>query len=133
MPEKEFEKDDCDELGRPKNSLPHILFSLHRSFERRRIIAGTETETIEDEDGSAVDSLTALRANTEVKAGENPSEAIKSSNEDLINPKTINLDGGLLLVSSNPPSFGSSPYMCTFDPAETGKPFCAEVNLGECK
>ena len=131
MPEKELEKDDCDELGRPKNSLSYILFSLHRSFERKKAIAATETETVEDEDGSIMESVAASGAGTEARAESATSlEGRKTPIEGFPAFETIALDGGLLLVSSNPATFGSAPYMCTFDPVETGRPFCAEVNLG---
>ena len=133
VPEKELEKDDCDELGRPKNSLSYILFSLHRSFERKKAIAATETETVEDEDGSVIDSVAASRANAEVEAESAAHSSVIASESAEIEAglDNIELEGGIILVSSNPTAaFGSAPFISTFDPAETGKAFCAEVNLG---
>ena len=117
----------------PKNSLSYILFSLHRSFERKKAIAATETETVEDEDGSVNDSVAASRGNAEVEAESAAHSSVIASESAEIEAglDNIELEGGIILVSSNPTAaFGSAPFISTFDPAETGKAFCAEVNLG---
>ena len=48
------------------NSLSYILFSLREVLKGKAITA--ETETVEDEDGSVIDSVAASRANAEVEA-----------------------------------------------------------------
>ena len=110
-------REELDEDGRPKNSLQYVIASLQRSHERQVLAARAEAAAAQEEE--AEEGATA--------AAEDDAAA-----DEAADPSAICLDSGLVFVSSVSGSSGlpMSPYLATFDPSATGRPYCAEVSVG---
>ena len=115
------ENRDVDELGRAKNSLPYLIFSLQRTA------LLLEESSADDASHSAedltVNGVDASEHGLEAEDGVDAASADKG-------PETI--DSGIIFITCNSASVGHphKPYVATFDPVKAGRSFCAEVNVG---
>ena len=135
----ESEKEDCDEFGRSRTSLPYLISSIHRHFERKKS-ATTENETAEDDNSQGLESAgagvavdgSAQEGVSVVDAGNVTDTALDSGDTGKsIGRSTVCVESGIIFVSSNPdPGYGYAPFMAVYDPADAGTTYCAEVNIG---
>ena len=119
-PEHVERSDDLDEHGLPKNRLAYIIASLQRSAERER----------KADDESVGESQT---QNT-LDIGNTVSSEVATA-ERLFADDVLQIDSGIVIISSNSAGAGlpTTPFIATLDPADAGRAFCAEVNVGGCK
>ena len=120
------ENRDVDALGRAKNSLPYIIFSLQRTTSRKR--AEKQLDEGSNEDESTVASRGADAAGVQGE-GDVLQEAEAAFHE---RPLFETIDSGIIFVTCNSANIGhpNKRYVATFDPVGTGHAFCAEVNVG---
>lgn len=118
------ENRDVDELGRAKNSLPYLIFSLQRSAVRKSALLLEEGST--DDASHSVEEMPI----NEASVSEEVVDAEDGTVSSFKGPETI--DSGIVFVTCNSASVGypHKRYVATFDPVKAGRSFCAEVNVG---
>ena len=121
------ERDDVDDQGRVKNSVHYVIASLQRASERNKKVASAANS---HHIGTNGDDNSETGVTADVTATVSVVDDATLSSE-LVDTSTIWLDAGIVFITSNAPRLGlpQVPFIATFDPAESGRAFCAEVNI----
>jgi len=114
-------ENDVDEFGRSKTSIQYLIHSIQRSRHREQVLNETSNDN-----ASSVDMSASLAPS---KAEETTENEQKTCNDEF---DTEFLDSGIVFITTHCSSIGCprQAYIATFDPAQSGKSFCAEVNVG---
>ena len=118
--------EQVDEEGRPKHSLHYVIASLQRSHERHVAAAKAEAAAAaaeEEEEGGEQKGA---------EAGEAEGAPFSAAEEAEAKEGVVQLESGLVFVTSVSGASGlpMQPFLATFDPAATGRAYCAEVSVG---
>lgn len=107
-------ENEVDEFGRSKTSLQYLILSIQRLKSREQALNESSNDDV-----SSVDFSRAL---------EKPEDLIVEQEQDTVEL----IESGIVFVTSNCATLGlpGRAYVATFDPAQSGKAFCVEINVG---
>jgi hypothetical protein len=107
-------ENEVDEFGRSKTSLQYLILSIQRLKSREQALNESSNDDV-----SSVDFSRALEKSEDFIA-------------DLEQDTVELIESGIVFVTSNCATLGlpGRAYVATFDPAQSGKAFCVEINVG---